>query len=31
MKIRVGFVGYRDFCDKEQYAIKDFTENIKDI
>ena len=31
LAIRVAFVGYRDFCDKEQYAIMDFTQDIKSI
>lgn len=31
MKVRVSFVGYRDFCDKDQYAIIDFTEDIDKV
>ena len=32
LKVRIAFVGYRDFCDgNNQFAIKDFTENIDEI
>lgn len=32
LKVRIAFVGYRDFCDgANQFAVKDFTENIDEI
>lgn len=32
LKVRIAFVGYRDFCDnRNQFAIKDFTENIDEV
>ena len=31
LKIRVAFVGYRDFGDKEQFGILDFSENMDDV
>ena len=31
LKIRVAFVGYRDFGDREQFGILDFSENMDDV
>ena len=31
LKVRVSFVGYRDHCDKNRFAIKGFTEDIQAI
>ena len=31
MKIRVGFVGYRDITDKQRFDIIDFTENVDEV
>ena len=32
LKIRLGFVGYRDICDGEkQFEILDFTDNVKEF
>lgn len=31
LEVRVAFVGYRDFCDKEQFVVKDFTDNIEEM
>ena len=28
LRVRVSFVGYRDFGDREQYSTMDFTENL---
>ncbi len=31
-ELRIGFIGYRDFCDKrQQFEIKNFTSDIKDM
>lgn len=30
-KLRVGFVGYRDFVDKEPFIIQMFTEDVSQI
>ena len=31
LKVRVSFVGYRDFCDTVKFVILDFTEDIKKV
>ena len=31
LKVRVSFVGYRDFSDSKQFEIKDFTEDINSV
>ena len=31
LDVRVCFVGYRDHCDRERFAIQDFTDDIASV
>ena len=31
VKVRVAFIGYRDFSDDKQYLVHTFTENVQSI
>ena len=31
LKIRICFVGYRDHCDRERFAIHEFTDDVEKI